>query len=143
MIWPHQQQFPHRITILILGCASALLVASFWPGLSLRERALMPVFTVYGIASGFFAYGLLLMLLRFVPSLHTFIALTLFYGALASLLLFLVQVVLALVSSHNTSPYEEAVSLAVSVPASLGIAAAAFSALNRLGSPSNNRWRGP
>jgi hypothetical protein len=143
MIWPHQQQFPHRITILILGCAFALLVASFWPGLSLRERALMPVFTVYGIASGFFTYGLLLMLLRFVPSLHTFIALTLFYGALASLLVFLLQVVVAIVGSHNTSPYEEAVSFAVTVPASLGIAAAAYSALNRLGSPSNNRWRGP
>jgi hypothetical protein len=143
MIWPHQQQFPHRTKILALGCTFALLIASLWPGLSLSERAVMPVFTIYGIASGFFTYGLLLMLLRFVPSFHTFIALTLFYGALTCLLVFLVQTVVVAVSSHSTSPYQEALSFAITVPASLGIAAAAFSALNRRASPSNNRWRGP
>jgi hypothetical protein len=67
MIWPHQLPFPYRIPLLILSCVFAGSIASFWPDLHLRERTLMPLFTVYGVASGFFTYGLLLMLLRFFP----------------------------------------------------------------------------
>jgi hypothetical protein len=141
MIWPHQLRFPHRIMIMVLGCVLAGLIGSLWPGLQLSERALMPVFTVYGIASGFFTYGLLLMLVRFVPSIHNVLALVLFYGALASLFVFLIQV--AIGSASTASPYDEAVSFTFTVSVSVGTAAASFSALNSHASPSNNRWRGP
>jgi hypothetical protein len=143
MIWPHRQAFPRRREILVVGCLSALLVASLWPGLSLEERALMPVFVAYGIASGFFTYGLLLMLLRFVPHLHNLIALTLFYGALVSLGLLLVQTAALSIGPRSYSPYGLALSVAIGVPGCLGVAAAAFSALNRDASPSNQRLERP
>ncbi len=72
----------------------------------------MPIFVIYGIASGFFTYGVLLMFLRFTRSIHTFIALVLFYGALAGLLAFLIQ---RLVAMSGFPPYEAAASFAVSV----------------------------
>jgi hypothetical protein len=143
MIGPHQRQFPHRITILVLGCVLTGVVAALWPRLTLNERPLMPLLSLYGVADGFFTYGLLLMLLRFVPSLHTIFALFLFYGALAGLLVFLIQVAAQIVSPPTALPYQEAATFAVTVSGSLGIAAAAFSALNRDGTPSNQRLERP
>jgi hypothetical protein len=103
----------------------------------------MPLFTIFGVASGFFTYGLLLMLLRVVPSVHSIITRLLRYGALASLLVFLFQVAVRSLGAGVTWPYQEAVTFAVTVSSSLGVAAAAFSAFNRDATRSNKRLERP
>jgi hypothetical protein len=131
MIWPHQPQFPHRIGLLVLGCAIAAGGAFLWPGLAAGDRFRMLVVAFYGVASGFFTYGILLMLLRFVRPLHKFVAFLLFYGALANIAVFLGELAVSAASGGPAYPREQVIWFAALITGSLGIAAAAFGAINR------------
>lgn len=143
MVWPHQPDFPHRVAIVMLGCVAAAAVGALWPGLPFGQRPIMVVAAFYSVFSGFFTYGLLLMLLRFIPRLHAVVAYFLFYAAITMLGLPLLQLFTILFGRAISPPVPAAVNFTVGVTGALGVAAAAFGAINRPKASPTFRWSGP
>jgi hypothetical protein len=131
MIWPHEGRFPYRAALFRAGCAASVLGPFCWPGLTLHERLLTPVEAFVGLAGGFFDYGLLLCLMRWSSVLHRALAFVLFYGALSILIQWLVRVGIALVRGADFRGFASASLVAFTISLFLGIAAAAFNAIQR------------
>jgi hypothetical protein len=74
VIWPHETSSASRIRTFRILCAASVLLACCWRGVSLAERFLVLVMGLYGLISGFLAYGLVLFLVRTVPVHHRFMA---------------------------------------------------------------------
>ncbi len=131
MIWPHEVRFPHRAALFRAGCAASVLGPFCWPGLTLHERLLTGVAAFVGLASGFFNYGLILCLMRWSSLVHRVLAFVLFYGALLILIQWLVRVGVALARGADFHGFASAGTVAFTISLFLGIAAAAFNAIQR------------
>ena len=129
MLWPHKINDRHWITGFRTCCAIAVVSGACFPGLDPAERALVLVLGLFGLASGFLTYGLLLFITRAIPAFHRPLALFLFYGGLLSVASAPAQ--LATGTTGTTSQHALAVWFALTFNGSLGVIATAHNALER------------
>ena len=131
MILPHQARFPIRHTIFGIGCAAGFVSGLVWPGLTIGQRSLNLVAAFYGVANAYLMYGMLLMLLRCIPLVHTAVALVIFYVALGIAVVVPIDAVHGLIYDPDTDRVQRAIEFCVQFCGSFGVMAVAHKEINR------------
>lgn len=130
-MWPHEQGFPARQKIVVVGCLVSALVPVVLPGLSIGERLLGIVIVPFMLA---FSYAFFRFFLRVVGSFARPAAVAyayfLFYAALVCSAMFVVLFP-AVVLDPELTPLERVYVASGSLPSTLGAAAAAISMFRR------------